>query len=514
MAYVIGIDQSTQGTKVLLFDENGNIMYRADRPHRQIINDRGWVSHDMEEVYANLIDGVREVLEQTGVDDKEIAAVGISNQRETTVAWGKDGKPLAPAVVWQCGRAKGIVEELERKDPGLEEKTRQITGLPLSPYFPAAKMAWLLREEAAVQTMAVSGRRAEVSFAAEKDKEDQEAGTALHLGTVDSYLVYRLTGGETFATDYSNASRTQLFDLRKLEWSTELCKLFGVPVSNLPEVRDSNACYGATDFEGVLSCPVPILGVLGDSHAALFGQGCHWKGMMKTTFGTGSSMMLHIGERFQESCHGLATSLAWGIDGKVSYVLEGNINYTGAVISWLKNDLELIHSTSEVEPLIGRANPEDTTVVVPAFTGLGAPYWDDEAKAAIVGMTRTTKKAEIVKAATESIAYQIADVFIAMEQDFGGKIAELRADGGPTKNTYLMQFTADMTGTPVSASKTEELSAIGAAYLAGIAAGCYNREEIFSNIAYTSYQPAMEEKRRNLLSERWKSAVESVLRAS
>ena len=292
------------------------------------------------------------------------------------------------------------------------------------------------------------------------------------------------------------------------------CGLFGVPVSSLPEVRDSNACYGATDFEGVLSNPVPILGVLGDSHAALFGQGCHRKGMMKTTFGTGSSMMLHIGERFQESCHGLATSLAWGIDGKVSYVLEGNINYTGAVISWLKNDLELIDSTSEVEPLIGRANPEDTTVVVPAFTGLGAPYWDDEAKAAIMGMTRTTKKAEIVKAATESIAHQIADVLRAMEQDFGGKIAELRADGGPTKNTYLMQFTADMTGTPVSASKTEELSAIGAAYLAGIAAGCYNREEIFSNIAYTSYQPAMEEKRRNLLSERWKSAVESVLRAS
>ena len=484
MAYVIGIDQSTQGTKVLLFDGNGNIMYRADRPHRQIINDRGWVSHDMEEVYANLINGVRELLEQTGVDDKKIAAVGISNQRETTVAWGKDGNPLAPAVVWQCGRAKGIVEELERKDPGLEGKVRQITGLPLSPYFPAAKMAWLLREE----------------------------GTALHLGTVDSYLVYRLTGGKTFATDYSNASRTQLFDLRELRWSGELCGLFGVPVSSLPEVRDSNACYGATDFEGVLSNPVPILGVLGDSHAALFGQGCHRKGMMKTTFGTGSSMMLHIGERFQESCHGLATSLAWGIDGKVSYVLEGNINYTGAVISWLKNDLELIDSTSEVEPLIGRANPEDTTVVVPAFTGLGAPYWDDEAKAAIVGMTRTTKKAEIVKAATESIAHQIADVLRAMEQDFGGKIAELRADGGPTKNTYLMQFTADMTGTPVSASKTEELSAIGAAYLAGIAAGCYNREEIFSNIAYTSYQPAMEEKRRNLLSERWKSAVESVLR--
>lgn len=488
MSYVIGIDQSTQGTKVLLFDGDGKILYRADRSHRQIINDAGWVSHDMDEVYANLIDGVREVMEKTGVPADQIAAVGISNQRETTVAWDGDGRPLAKAIVWQCGRAAEITERLSREHPDAPERIRSISGLPLSPFFPAAKMSWLLQRESAVR---------------EKRGE-------LHLGTVDSYLVYRLTGGKTFATDASNASRTQLFDLHTLSWSEELCDLFGVPMECLPTVCDSNERYGLTDFEGTLPLAVPILGVLGDSHAALFGQGCHRKGMMKTTFGTGSSMMLHAGDEFVESSHGLATSLAWGMNGKVSYVLEGNINYTGAVISWLKNDLGLIGSPSEVEPLIAQANPKDATVLVPAFTGLGAPYWDNEARAAFLYMSRTTKKPELVKAATESISHQIADVLEAMEQDFGQKITELRADGGPTRNRYLMQFTADMTDTRVAASTTEELSAIGAAYMAGLKAGCYRKEDIFQNIEYTSYRKQRSEEEISERRSRWKEAVSRV----
>ena len=510
MSYIIGIDQSTQGTKVLLFDGSGKILCRADRPHRQIINEAGWVSHDMDEVYRNMIDGLKEVLEQTGIDQRELAGVGISNQRETTVAWGADGKPLAPAVVWQCGRAAQITERLSEKTPEAAERIRRITGLPLSPYFPAAKMAWLLENDGAVRSAAPVSVEETSDRTACPGGQEQCRERGLHLGTVDSYLGYRLTGGKVFATDYSNASRTQLFDLHTLTWSREACDLFGVPAVCLPEVRDSNGDYGVTDFDGLLEQPIPILAVLGDSHAALFGQGCHERGMMKTTYGTGSSMMLNAGEEFVASSHGLATSLAWGIDGRVSYVLEGNINYTGAIMSWLKDDLGLIASTGEIAELIPLANPADTTVIVPAFTGLGAPYWSDSAKAAIVGMTRTTKKAEIVKAATESIAMQIADVFAAMEQDFGGRIKELRADGGPTKNTYLMQFQSDMIRREVLASQVEELSAVGAAYLAGITAGCSGKD-LFGNITYESYLPQMEEAEVQRKHGLWDEAVKSVL---
>ena len=489
MKYMIGIDQSTQGTKVVLFDQNGKIVCRTDRPHRQIINEHGWVSHNMEEIWQNLLDGVKEALNQTGMDPGDLSAVGISNQRETTVAWDDAGRPLADAVVWQCGRAKEITDRMEEADGAVDEKIRKITGLPLSPFFPAAKMRWLLDHGA-------------------------DAGEKLHLGTVDTYLVYRLTGGRVFATDYSNASRTQLFDLRSLVWSGEACRLFGIPMDALPEVYDSNGDFGETDFDGILPKPVPIRGVMGDSHCALFAQGCHRRGMMKTTYGTGSSMMLNVGERFAKSSHGLATSLAWGIDGKVSYVLEGNINYTGAVISWLKNDLGLIKSTGEIEPLIAEANPSDQTVLVPAFTGLGAPYWDNDARAALCFMSRTTKKPEIVKAAAESIAQQIADVFDAMERDYGDEITQLRADGGPTKNRYLMQYQSDMIRREVLASDVEELSAAGAAYLAGITAGCCDRERLFSNIAYEAYRPKMEADKRDGCRRRWKRAVNSVLKDS
>ena len=482
--YILSIDQSTQGTKMLLFDQNGTAVTRVDRPHRQIVNELGWVSHDMEEVYDNIISGLKEILAKTDIHSKEIAAVGISNQRETTVAFGPSGKPFCPAIVWQCGRAANIVKQMEAE----AETVRRITCLPLSPFFPAAKMRWLLENDCM-----------------DIDSKD------LHIGTVDSYLVYRLTGGKVFATDASNASRTQLMDLDTINWSQEHCTHFRIPAKVLPEIMDSNGNFGETDFEGVLDYKIPIRCVMGDSHGALYGQHCHESGMMKTTYGTGSSMMLNTGKRKIASRHGLASSLAWRIDGVPSYVLEGNINYTGAVISWLKDDLGLLRSAKEVNELCLQANPEDSTIFVPAFTGLSAPYWNDSAKAAVLGMSRTTKKAEFAKAAVESIAQQVTDVFEAMVPDFGENIKILRADGGPTGNPYLMQFQSNMAGCGILVPDAEELSAIGVAYLAGITAGIYDKAKVFQNISYREYRPDMppsvREKKRNA----WKEAIRTVI---
>ena len=414
VAYIISIDQSTQGTKALLFDENGQIVRRTDCAHRQIINEKGWVSHDPEEIYQNVLKVTQELLD--GIDKSCVAGVGISNQRETTLAWNRiSGKPYGQAVVWQCARASQICERESIKL--LAEKIRQKTGMNLSPYFPAAKLAWLLEnEEGAMQ-------------AAQKHE--------ICHGTIDSWLVYKLTGKKEYRTDYSNASRTQLFNIFELKWDKELCYLFGIDPTNLAEVTDSDACFGETDFEGLLPKKVPIHSVMGDSHGALLGQGCLQPGSIKATYGTGSSIMMNIGEKPIISTHGVVTSLAWKIGGSVKYVLEGNLNYTGAVITWLKDDLELICSASETEDLARRAIKEDKLYLVPAFSGLGAPYWDSEAKASIVGMSRTTKKAEFVRAALECIAYQITDIVNAMSEDAEISVKQLCVDGGPTRNSYF-----------------------------------------------------------------------------
>ncbi|MCI8286217.1 MAG: glycerol kinase GlpK [Lachnospiraceae bacterium] len=481
MKYIIGIDQSTQGTKAMLFDGDGAIVYRADVPHRQIVNEKGWVSHDPEEIYRNVIRAVKMAVEGAAVPKEQLAAVGISNQRETTVLWDEQGRPLNHAVVWQCNRAETVVERL--KDNG--ETVYERSGIPLSAYFPAAKMAWLMEN-------VVSGLSGD---------------TKLHFGTVDSWLLFKLTKNHLYKTDYSNASRTQLFNLRTLTWDSELCTLFGVPMEALPEVCDSNSCFGTTDFEGFLEKEIPILSMLGDSHGALFGQGCHESGMVKATYGTGSSVMMNIGESFVQSKNGLAASLAWGIDGKATYVLEGNINYTGAVITWLKEDVGLISSPGETEKLALQANPADTCILVPAFTGLSAPYWKGDAKAVLAEMSRTTGRAEIVRAALDSIAFQVTDVLKAMEQDSGCGLQELRTDGGPTKNQYLMQMQSDLANVRVSAAGQEELSAIGAAYLAGLTAGIYRRESLFSRMEYRTYAPEMSEENRAAKYAAWKKAV-------
>lgn len=485
--YIISIDQSTQGTKALLFDEGGSLIKRTDKPHEQIINEKGWVSHNPVEIYENVIDVVARLTKD--IDGSRIIGVGISNQRETSLAWDRiTGEPLADAIVWQCARAADICERVERQ--GKAENIRRKTGMNLSPYFPASKIAWLLEN--------VEGAR-----------EKACRGEICH-GTIDSWLVYKLTGGKSYKTDYSNASRTQLFNIFELKWDEEICAWFGIDPANMAQVCDSDSEFGETDFEGVLPKKVPIHGVLGDSHGSLFGQGCLKPGMTKSTYGTGSSIMMNIGEKPVLSTHGVVTSLAWSMGGKVNYVLEGNLNYTGAVITWLKDDLKLIESPGETGTLAREAIQDDELYLIPAFSGLGAPYWDSRATAAIVGMTRTTGKAEVVRAGVECIAYQITDIVKAMCEDAGVRLGELRVDGGPTKNEYLMQFQSDIADVAVQVPDSEELSGIGPAYAAGLALGVWD-ESVFGRLNRVKYAPGMDGETRKKKYNGWKAAVSTVL---
>lgn len=487
--YILSIDQSTQGTKALLFDESGALVARSDLPHKQHVNEKGWVGHDLDEIYPNVLHAIRNVVEKAGIDKNEIAAMGISNQRETSAAWLEDGTPVCHAIVWQCARAKEICDDLIAKD--YADMVKERTGIQLSPYFPAGKIAWILRNVKGAEAWAKSGK--------------------LRFGTIDTFLVYRLTHGKSYKTDYSNASRTQLFNINTLSWDSEICEIFGIPVEGLAEVTDSNGLFGFTDLEGYLEKPIPIHGVLGDSHGALFGQGCFEPGMVKTTYGTGSSVMMNIGTKPVSSRHGVVTSLAWGMDGNVNYVLEGNINYTGAVISWLKDDVKLIDSAAQTQELAECANPEDHTYLVPAFTGLGAPYWDADAQGVLYGISRTTGKNEIVRAALDCIVYQITDILLAMSEDASVSIAELRVDGGPTKNGYLMQYQSDIAGIPVAIPPTEELSGMGAAYAAGIGCGLYNQNVLFGNTRKKIHMPKMPRQSADEKYRGWKQAVSKAL---
>ena len=485
--YIIAIDQSTQSTKALLFDGEGRIRLRVDRPHRQIIDDQGWVEHDPEEIYKNLLALIPELLEKSGVDPGDIRAAGISNQRETSVMWErKTGRPVYNAVVWQCARGAAICDGLKEH----AESIRQKTGLRLSPYFSAAKLAWILQN--------VPGA-----------KEKADAGE-ICCGTVDSFLVYRLTGGKEFRTDYSNASRTQLFNLHSLSWDRDILRLFGIPESCMAEVTASDAVFGYTDFEGALPRPVPIHCVLGDSHAALFAQGCLERGMLKVGYGTGSSIMMNIGEKPILSDLGIVTSLAWKLKSRVNYILEGNVNYSGAIVTWLKDSAGLLRSAGESEELAKSANPRDQTYLVPAFSGLGAPYWRSDVSAAFIGMGRATGRAELVKAGLEAIAYQITDIVQLMQREADTPHIELRVDGGPSRNRWLMQFQSDMLQSPVLVPAAEELSCVGVAYAAGMALGLYD-EKIFENNRYSRYEAQMDKAVRDAKHAGWKAAVQRIL---
>lgn len=483
MKYILAIDQSTSGTKALLFDEDARLIGRSDLPHKQKISENGWVAHDPMEIWENTKGVARAIIEKTGINKDEVIGIGISNQRETALVWDRDtGLPVYDAIVWQCARGAKICEGLS----DYAEMVREHTGLRLSPYFSAAKIAWVLQNAGDL-----SGRH-------------------LCCGTIDSWLVFKMTHGKEFRCDYSNASRTQLFNIRTLSWDSEICSIFGIDTETLPTVTDSDGLYGYTDLDGYFSKEIPIHGVLGDSHGALFGQGCLTPGMIKATFGTGSSVMMNIGEKPIFSDAGIVTSLAWSMGGKVNYVLEGNINYTGSVIKWLVDDVKLLGASRESGEFAAKANPEDTTYLVPAFSGLGAPYWDSGAKAAIVGMTRSTGKAEIVKAAEECIAYQITDLVLLMQQESGLPITEIRVDGGPTKDKYLMQFQSDMLSIPVAVPKNEELSGIGAAYAAGFALGLWD-QSVYEKEERTRYLSKVDEYSRKKRYDGWKAAVASVL---
>lgn len=489
--YIIGIDQSTQGTKALLVDEAGRLIHRADRAHEQKVNEEGWVSHDPAEIAANVLAVARAVVEEQGVDPADIAGIGISNQRETTMAWNaRTGEPLCDAIVWQCSRAQEVCDRIAQRE-GAPEVIRERTGLTLSPYYPAAKMTWIMENVPEARDIARAGD--------------------LHLGTVDSWVVWTLTHGAEFRCDYSNASRTQLFDIEKLNWSTRCCRLFGIDPAWLPEVTDSDACFGMTDLDGFLPAPVPIHGVLGDSHAALFGQGCYAPGQAKATLGTGSSVMMNVGHELSRSHTGLSNSLGWRMGGETVYVLEGNINYAGAVKTWLRDDMEMIESPAETTDLSYAANPASRVYVVPAFTGLGAPHWNSEARAAVFGMTRTTGRAEFVRATVESIAFQIFDVADAMQRDSGVSLAELRVDGGPTRDPYLMQFLADMLRVPIVAAGNDEMSGLGAAWAAGIALGLYPADVARSVAPRAGWDAKMHENDRTARIKGWRRAVKAAI---
>ncbi|HHX36524.1 MAG TPA: glycerol kinase GlpK [Clostridiaceae bacterium] len=488
--YVLAIDQSTQGTKAILFDEQGKMINRVEKGHQQIINAEGWISHDPMEIIDNTLFVARQVIETAAIDPHLIQAVGLSNQRETAVAWHrKTGKPVENAVVWQCSRSKEICEEWTNR--GWSDLVCASTGIPLSPYFPASKFAWLIRHGEGATEFAENGE--------------------LCLGTVDSWLIFNLTKERVHWCDYSNASRSQLFNIQQLCWDKELCEKFAIPIAALPEVHASDEIFGHTDLGGYLKRPIPICAVMGDSHAALFGQGCLQRGMIKCTYGTGSSVMLNVGSKpvFAES--GVVTSLAWKYKGKVNYVLEGNIIYTGAVVAWMQKDLGLFDSISEVEPLIASANKEDSVYLVPAFSGLGAPYWDSRCTGLLTGLTRSSGKAEIVKAGVECIAFQINDILEAMKSDANLEIKGLRVDGGPTKNKYLMQFQSDIAQLDVYVPSVDAFSAIGVAFMAGITKGMYD-ESIFDVCKRQTYSPQMAQSDVDMKCDGWKHAIELVLK--
>ncbi len=489
--YIISIDQSTQGTKALLVDDAGRLVNREDRSHRQLVNEVGWVSHDPREIMENVLAVARAVVEEAGVAPASVAGIGISNQRETTVAWDAEtGEPVCDAVVWQCARAQDVCERVALI-PGAAELVRERTGLVLSPYYPAAKMAWILENVPTARAAASRG--------------------TLRFGTVDAWLTWCLTGGAAFRCDYSNASRTQLFSLRDLAWDAEACAPFGIDPAWLPEVTDSDADFGSTDLAGFLPAPVPIHGVLGDSHAALFAQGCFERGMAKATLGTGSSVMMNVGKAYVSSGHGLSSSLAWRLEGCTEYVLEGNVTYAGAVKTWLRDDLGLVAGPEEVTELALAANPESRVYLVPAFTGLGAPYWEADAQAAVFGMTRATGRAELARAAEEAIAFQVFDIIDAMREDSGTALSELRVDGGPTRDALLMQFLSDLIEAPVRIARNDEMSGLGAAWVCGIALGLFGREVVDGCGIRGVARPAMPAAERAERIAGWRHAVEAAI---
>ena len=483
--YILALDQGTTSSRAILFDEGQRVAGLAQKEFPQLYPREGWVEHDPMEIWSSQYAVMMEVLAKTGVSPAEVAAIGITNQRETTVLWDRaTGRPIHNAIVWQCRRTAPLVDRLLAD--GLGDHIRRTTGLVPDAYFSATKIRWLLDHVEGAQEKA---ERGEILF-----------------GTVDTWLLWKLTGGAVHVTDVTNASRTMLYDIRRLDWDDTLLKALSIPRAMLPEVRSSSEIYGYTDIQGVR---IPIAGIAGDQQAALFGQTCFAPGEAKNTYGTGCFLLMNTGEDPCVSRNGLITTIAVGLGGKVQYALEGSVFVGGAVIQWLRDELRFLTESRDAEYYAQKVDDTGGVYLVPAFTGLGAPYWDMYARGCLVGITRGTKREHIIRAAQESIAYQVADLVHAMEADTGLPLSALKADGGASRDRFLMQFQADIIDREVRRPAIRETTALGAAYLAGLATGVWKDQEEIKNLwmCETTFQPNMEAERREALLSGWHKAV-------
>ncbi|WP_417384765.1 glycerol kinase GlpK [Gimesia sp.] len=486
--YVLALDQGTTSSRSILFNHQGRIEVTAQQEFEQIFPSPGLVEHDPDAIWESQLSTAQKVIEQSGASHSEIAAIGITNQRETIVIWDRDtGKPVSNAIVWQSRLTAERCDQL--KAEGYEKLFREKTGLVLDAYFSGTKIEYLLNEIEGLREKAAKG---EVLF-----------------GTIDSFIIWRLTGGKVHVTDPTNACRTLLYNIHTHEWDDELLKIFDIPRAMLPEVKSSSEVYGETSPE-LFGAPIKIAGIAGDQQAATFGQGCFETGSAKNTYGTGCFMLMNTGDKPVPSTTGLLTTIGWSINGKVTYCLEGSVFIAGAAIQWLRDGLQIIKSAEEVESLAAQVEDSGDVFFVPAFVGLGAPYWNQNARGTLIGLTRGSTKAHVARAVLESLAYQSCDVLHAMEQDSGIKLKNLKVDGGAAANQLLMQFQADMLDVPAQRPVVHETTALGAAYLAGLAVGFWHdQKEVTQNWALdVEFQPAMESERRTHLYQRWKKAIE------
>ncbi|KYC65783.1 glycerol kinase GlpK [Heyndrickxia coagulans] len=490
--FILSIDQGTTSSRAILFNQKGEIVHTAQQEFHQYFPQPGWVEHNANEVWASVLAVTTTVLTEADVEPKQIAAIGITNQRETTVVWDKKtGHPIYNAIVWQSRQTADICADLKEK--GYADMVREKTGLLIDPYFSGTKIKWILDH--------VDGAR-----------ERAEKGELL-FGTIDTWLIWKFSGGKAHVTDYSNASRTLLYNIYDLKWDPELLEMLDVPAAMLPEVKPSSHVYAQTAPYHFFGEEIPIAGVAGDQQAALFGQACYDEGMAKNTYGTGCFMLMNTGEKAVSSKHGLLTTLAWGIDGKVEYALEGSIFVAGSAIQWLRDGMRMIKDSAQSESYAERVDSTDGVYVVPAFVGLGTPYWESDVRGAVFGLTRGTTKEHFIRATLESLAYQTKDVLAAMEADSGLPLKTLRADGGAVKNNFLMQFQSDMLGVPVERPVVSETTALGAAYLAGLAVGYWeSREEIARQWKVErKFEPSLAEKEREALYGGWKKAIHATI---
>ncbi|MBU5321561.1 glycerol kinase GlpK [Sarcina ventriculi] len=486
--YIVALDQGTTSSRAIIFDKEQNIIGMSQKEFTQIYPKEGWVEHDPMEIWATEYSILQEVLAKSNITQEDIAAIGITNQRETTIVWDKNtGKPVYNAIVWQCRRTAHICNELKKQ--GLEQYIKDTTGLVIDAYFSATKIKWILDN--------VEGAR-----------EKANRGELL-FGTVDSWLVWKLTNGKVHITDYTNASRTMLYNIKELKWDEKMLEILDIPKSMLPEVRNSSEVYGYANLGVKGGVRVPIAGIAGDQQAALFGQAAFNKGDVKNTYGTGCFLLMNTGEKMVKSKNGLVTTIAIGMDNKVQYALEGSVFVGGAVVQWLRDELEMISDSSDTDYFATKVEDNGGVYVVPAFVGLGAPYWDMYARGTIVGLTRGTNKNHIIRAALESIAYQTKDVLDAMVDEVKEDIKCIKVDGGASKNKFLMQFQSDIVGKKVIRPIITETTALGAAYLAGLAVGFWKDKDEISKFWYSSeeFNPNLDEEKREKYCKGWKKAV-------